>query len=301
MPSEAVDTLARIPLFAGRRLDGVSVERLGSLTNRNYKLTLDGESYVLRLVGAGTDRYIDRAAELRNARCAAAIGIAPEIVHADPQTGLLLTRFIDEGVTLNARDLREPAMLRAAAVALKRLHCEAGAFGGRMELLGKLDEYLDLAGPAAARPIHEIRGEAEAIDAALARHPEVPAPCHIDPVPQNFVADAAGRLYLLDWEYSAMCEPVWDLSGLALEADLDAAAEDILLRAYYGVPTSRTVARFALYKIGLDLLSAAWAAVQAADGNDNDDFAAMTADRLARSDAAMASPAFARQLAAATA
>ncbi|MGH6960617.1 MAG: phosphotransferase, partial [Dongiaceae bacterium] len=301
VPGEVVDTLSRIPLFTGRRLDDVVIERLGGLTNRNYKLTLGDDRYVLRLAGAGTDRYIDRAAELHNARGAAAIGIAPEIVHADPATGLLLTRFISGGVVLDEKRLQQPDALRATAATLKRLHASGADFHGRMELFRKLDDYLALAGAAVVPLFRETRAKAEAVRAALLRHPATLAPCHIDPVPHNFVMDSAGAIYLLDWEYSAMCEPVWDLAGLSIEAGLDAAAQDILLCTYYGAPTPRETARFHLHKIALALLAAAWAVVQLADGNTSGDFSAMANDRLARCRTAMSAPAFADQLGAASA
>src|SRR5215470_8775771 len=103
--AEMTAALARIPLFAGRPLAPLQVEPLASLTNRNYKLSLDGESYVLRIAGAGTEHYIDRAAEARNAGLASSMGLAPEVLHLDPQSGLMLTRFIAGGAPLEAADL----------------------------------------------------------------------------------------------------------------------------------------------------------------------------------------------------
>ena len=59
---EIAAALRRIPQLAGRSLDGFEIEPLASLTNRNYKLSIGGEFYVLRIAGEGTHRYIDRAA-----------------------------------------------------------------------------------------------------------------------------------------------------------------------------------------------------------------------------------------------
>src|SRR5262245_22976356 len=137
--AEIAAALARIPQFAGRPLADLQVEPLASLTNRNYKLSLGGESYVLRIAGAGTERYIDRAAEAHNARQAASIGIAPELLYLDPPSGLMLTRFIASGVALRAAELRQPELLRRAAGLLKRLHGSGLVFAGRMDLFPKLD------------------------------------------------------------------------------------------------------------------------------------------------------------------
>ena len=45
---------------------------------------------------------------------------------------------------------------------------------------------------------------------------------------------ASPRLYLLDWEFSAMCEPVWDLADFSAEAALSDLQDERLLSWYYG-------------------------------------------------------------------
>jgi hypothetical protein len=74
---EIARVLGGIPNFAGSPIDGLEIERIGGLTNRNYRVTMGPKSYVLRLAGAGTAAYIDRRAEAHNAKVAAAAGLAP--------------------------------------------------------------------------------------------------------------------------------------------------------------------------------------------------------------------------------
>jgi thiamine kinase-like enzyme len=280
---EIAAALARIPEFAECPLDGLQIERLASLTNRNYKVSAGGEAYVLRIAGAGTHHYIDRAAEARNAGLAAAIGIAPELLYLDPESGLMLTRFIAGSVPLRAADLRRPELLRSAVALLKRLHGSGRVFSGRMNLFPKLDEYIALAaqkGWPVGLDLTPVRRQAEAARAALegAEMPFVPS--HVDPVPHNFVRGSSA-LYLLDWEYAAMAEPMWDLAAVSIEAELDAALDRILLDEYFGGGASRHAGRFALYKASLNLIAAAWAVVQIVDGNLGTDFAAFAHQRLA--------------------
>jgi len=286
--------LARIPLLAGRPLERLQAEPLASLTNRNYKLSLDGESYALRIAGAGTEHYIDRAAEARNAGLAASIGIAPELLHLDPQSGLMLTRFIAGGAPLEAAELRRPGPLRDAVALLKRLHESGLAFAGRMELFPKLDQYIALAarkGWPAGLDLTPVRRRAEPARVALARSAAPFVPSHVDPVAHNFVRARDGALYLIDWEYAAMAEPLWDLAAVAIEAELDVTLEEVLLAAYFGAAAPGQQRRFALYKASLNLLAAAWAVVQIVDGNASADFAAFARQRLAWHEAACESAA----------
>src|SRR5215472_3244823 len=119
--ADVQSTLGRIPLFAGRSLGGLIVQPLASLTNRTYKITLHGERYVLRIAGRGTERYIDRSAELRNATLASSIGVAPELLFFDAGDGTMLTRYV-AGTALDPVRMREPATLQLAAQTLRRLH-----------------------------------------------------------------------------------------------------------------------------------------------------------------------------------
>ncbi len=297
--SDIIPALARIPQFAGCRLDGLQIEPLASLTNRNYKVSIGAEAYVLRIAGAGTHRYIDRAAEAHNARLAASIGIAPEVLYLDLQSGLMLTRFIDGGLPLQAADMRRPELLRSAVALLKRLHASRLAFAGRMELFPKLDEYIALAakrGWPAGLDLTPIRRRAEAARAAMEGAAMSFVPSHIDPVPHNFVRGRVGEhssnLYLLDWEYAAMAEPMWDLAAVSIEAELDPERDGILLDAYFAAAAARQAGRFALYKASLNLLAAAWAVVQIVDGNPSADFAAFAHARLAWHVAATESAAY---------
>jgi thiamine kinase-like enzyme len=283
---EVSSALLQVPLFAGRSLDGLRVEPLDSLTNRTFKLTLGDEQFALRIAGAGTAGYIDRAAEAHNARLAASIGIAPAVLHVDPGSGLMLTRFVPASTPLTAADLRRPATLRRATDLLKRLHESGLSFQGRMVLLPKLDQYVALAarkGWPAGLDLTAARAAVEAARPALERAGIPWSPCHIDPVPHNFVIGGTPQaLYLLDWEYAAMCEPMWDLAAVSIEAELDEAADRFMLGAYFGAAASRRAGRLILYKSLLNLMAAAWAVVQIVDGNSSTDFVAFARARLSQ-------------------
>ena len=76
---------------------------------------------------------------------------------------------------------------------------------------------------------------AQAVRIALNARPLPSAPCHCDPLCENFVDDdAAGVMHIIDFEYGGMNDPMWDLADLSVEAGLDAAAEHELLAAYFG-------------------------------------------------------------------
>lgn len=85
--------IARVPALAGT---AHLPQRLGGLINRVYRLG----DLCLRLPGRGTEAYIDRKAEAVAAYAAAQAGISPEVVYADPDSGVMVTRFIDGTCTM---------------------------------------------------------------------------------------------------------------------------------------------------------------------------------------------------------
>ncbi len=78
--------------------------------------------------------------------------------------------------------------------------------------------------------------------------------CHIDLVPENFIEDENGRVYLIDWEYSSMNDPMWDLAALFLESNFRKAEEGGFFKAYFSEDTPVSVAKIMIYKILQDFL-----------------------------------------------
>ena len=281
----ARDVLAGTGLFSAQSLAGAEIEPVeGGLTNRSFHVTIDSERFVLRVPGAGTDAYIDRAQEAHNARAAARLGIAPEVIHADPRTGVALSRRIEGGCALDGRAFRDPALLESAVDLLARLHHSDADFRGEMALFPILDRYFRLCGRRRSDllvPLEGPRRRAEGLRSWIEGKREPECPCHIDPAPSNFVlvAGASPRLYLLDWEFSARCEPVWDLAYLSADAAFSEAQDEHLLSCYYGRVDPERQDRFTASKGLAHLLIAAWAAVRVADGDEEPEVQRLMSER----------------------
>ena len=287
--------IAGVPALA---VEKAAPERLGGLTNRVYRVG----RYCLRLPGKGTEEDIDRQNEAVAAHEAARAGVSPEVVHADAATGVMVTRFIPGTVTMTPENFRRRAGAAArAGEAFRRLHDSGAVFPFRFELFAMIDDYLGILSTrdvALPEGYHDVVREAGAVRAALGARPLPLAPCHCDPLCENFL-DTGEAMWIVDWEYSGMNDPMWDLGDLSVEAGFDADQEEEMLRAYFGAePTARDRGRMVIYKAMCDLLWTLWGLIQLANGNPVDDFRAYADGRFARCRALMSDPAFARHLAA---
>ena len=296
--------LARVPFFGNVQQRGLKIKCLGGgLTNVSYKVTTGGAAYVLRLAGEGTSEYIDRKAEEHNARVAAEARVNADIVYFDATDGTMVTRFV-EGVSMNAGDGfgRDSGAPVRAARALKQVHSLGRVFRSRFDVFAAIEGYLDLLrGWRMPLPedYYEVGQRARAVRLALEASPAALVPCHNDPWPGNLLdADGPdGRIYLIDWEYSGMNDPMWDLADLSVEAGFEPEQDCIMMEAYYGARLSpQLYSRLEVYKAMSDLHWSVWGFVQHAKGNPAEDFRSYGLERLGRSKSRMSSTDFSRHL-----
>jgi thiamine kinase-like enzyme len=296
---EVLRVLAGIPGLVVR--DDVTIERIGGLTNRNYKVALGSECYVLRLAGAGTSEYIDRAAEARNARVAAAAGVNAPVLHFQVDDGTMLARYVDDCLTMSEAAFKDLARVERAAHAFRRMHRCGEPFAGRFDVFAQIDEYLALLRRNNARipdGYEALQREAEVARHALRERPAAPAPCHNDPLAENFL-DAPDRMWLVDWEYAGMNDPMWDLGDLSVEAGFGPEQDEALLRAYFeGPPPENQRGRMVLAKGLCDLVWTLWGLLQVMNDNPAEDFWAYSINRFERCKRLLASEEFADAIAA---
>jgi thiamine kinase-like enzyme len=290
-----------VPLFGNVQQRGLKIKRLGGgFTNVTYKVTVGGAAYALRLAGEGTSEYIDRIAEEHNARVAAEAGVGAEVIFFDATDGTMVTRFVD-GVSMNAGDGfgRDSGAPVRAARALKRVHSLGRVFKSRFDVFAAIDGYLDLLrGWRTPLPedYYEVGQRARAVRLALEASPAALVPCHNDPWPANLL-DADGRIYLIDWEYSGMNDPMWDLADLSVEAGFGPEQDRAMMEAYHGTGLSQALcSRLEVYKAMSDLHWSVWGFVQHAKGNRAEDFWSYGLERLGRSKTRMGGAAFGRHL-----
>jgi thiamine kinase-like enzyme len=298
---ELVRTLSGIPQFVGTSLDRPEIERIGGMTNRNYKVTVGEESYVLRLAGAGTSEYIDREAEAHNAKVAAEAGVNAELLFFDLASGTMLCRYVLDSLTMSAETFRHLDRVARAAEAFQRMHACERPFKNRFDVFTQIDDYLALLRRNGARlpeGYDALQREAEIARAALASRPAPLAPCHNDPLAENFL-DTGERMYLVDWEYAGMNDPMWDLGDLSVEAGFGSDQDEALLRAYFdGEAPTDAAGRMVLYKGLCDLVWTLWGLIQVMNDNPVDDFWAYSVNRFERCGRLMRSQEFEQALAA---
>ncbi len=281
MIEDAAARVANLPIWKGP----VAPRPLaGGITNTNFTVEDGGRRYVVRIGGDiplhGVLRFNERAAS----EAAASAGISPAVIHAEP--GVLVLDFV-EGRTLTPADIRERAMQERILPLLRRVHREITdhlrgpvlAFWvfhvirdyahtireGGHRLVSQLPDWL-----ATAARLEQTVGR---IDLVLG---------HNDLLAANFIDDGK-RLWLVDWDYAGFNSPLFDLGGLASNNELAEADRLWLLEAYFARPVDDALALQSQAMLVASLLrEAMWSMVSELHSRIEFDFAAYTAENLAR-------------------
>src|ERR1044071_3239289 len=113
--------LQRIPQFASATYLEIK-ELTGGITNKNYKITVDGESFVLRMGGNETKYLgIDRKVEYECSRLASQIGVAPEPTAFLAPEGYIVARFIS-GKGISAEEIGSKENITRVLESMKAYH-----------------------------------------------------------------------------------------------------------------------------------------------------------------------------------
>ena len=240
---------------------GVRVSPLGGgITNHNFKVEVDDQTFVLRISGAqtrvlGIDREVEHQANLR----AAELGIGPPVAAFVPERGWLVTRFI-EGAPIPPQRMKEPEVVRRVAATLKKFH-DSAPIPGRFDSFAVVEQYrrdseargvvVPDAYEAAEEPADRIRAERGA-------QPE--APCHNDLLNANFIDDGAIRI--VDWEYAGMGDRFFDLANFSVNQDFGEEEDVVFLTAYFGDAAAYRLRDLRMMKVMSDLREAMWGVLQ---------------------------------------
>ncbi len=247
----------------------------GGITNRNYRVEVDGESFVLRMSGENPELLgIHRPTEWAANKAAADLGLAPEVIYFVEPEGYLVTRFI-EGQPIPEEAMREDSRLSQVAASLRQFHTLGPWLDNRFDIFAVITSLTRTARDYQCRfpgDFDHLMERVDVVERALAAEPYTPRPCHNDLLTANFL-DANGRLIILDWEYAGMGDVTFDLANFSHHHSLSDGQIHFLLERYYGAASERSFARLKLMEPLSDLREALWGTVQTNISTLDEDFA----------------------------
>ena len=262
----------------------------GGLSNVNFVVEDAGKKYVIRIGGDNDVHGVVRKNELAASRAAYAAGVAPRVAYAEP--GVLVLDYI-EGHTFTPEDVRSPKNLTRIVDLIRRTHREIPKHlrgpGVLFWVFHVVRDYAHtLAEASSAEPgyIRMLVSRSEELERVIGPIDLVFG--HNDLLAANILDDGK-KLWLVDWEYAGFNSPLFDLGGLSSNSELPTQLRETLLEWYFDKPlTDQLRYRFAAMTAASLLRETMWSMVSEIYSQVDYDFAAYTAENLARFERAYA-------------
>ena len=235
----------------------VNVERLGGMTKNNYLVETTNRKFIVKFFGKGTDKLINRIAEKNNLEKLRDLELDVENYIFDINEGIKVNEYIENATTFDAHYIKTKN--KEVAEILQKVHGSGKELEGEFKIFDEIKKYEDLIqGEIKYAYYDKIRDKVFGLQSHLEEIGIDRKSCHIDLVPENFIEDENGRVYLIDWEYSSMNDPMWDLAALFIESNYRKSEEGDFFKYYYSEKTPVSIAKIMIYKILQDFLWSLW-------------------------------------------
>ncbi|MBF9646286.1 choline kinase LicA [Streptococcus pseudopneumoniae] len=249
----------------------LSVEQLGGMTNQNYLVKTTNKQYIVKFFGKGTEKLINRQDEKYNLELLKDLDLDVKNYLFDIEAGIKVNEYIESAITLDSTSIK--TKFDKIAPILQTIHASGKELRGEFAPFEEIKKYESLIEEKIPYTNYEaVREEVFSLEKRLADLGVDRKSCHIDLVPENFIESPQGRLYLIDWEYSSMNDPMWDLAALFLESEFTRQEEEDFLSHYESEQTPVSREKIAIYKILQDTIWSLWTVYKEEQGADFGDY-----------------------------
>lgn len=249
----------------------LSVEQLGGMTNQNYLVKTTNKQYIVKFFGKGTEKLINRQDEKYNLELLKDLDLDVKNYLFDIEAGIKVNEYIESAITLDSTSIK--TKFDKIAPILQTIHASGKELRGEFAPFEEIKKYESLIEEKIPYANYEaVREEVFSLEKRLANLGVDRKSCHIDLVPENFIESPQGRLYLIDWEYSSMNDPMWDLAALFLESEFTPQEEEAFLSHYESERTPVSREKIAIYKILQDTIWSLWTVYKEEQGADFGDY-----------------------------
>ena len=247
------------------------VEQLGGMTNQNYLVKTTNKQYIVKFFGKGTEKLINRQDEKYNLELLKDLELDVKNYLFDIEAGIKVNEYIEFAITLDSTSIK--TKFDKIAPILQTIHASGKELRGEFAPFEEIKKYESLIEEKIPYTNYEaVREGVFFLEKRLADLGVDRKSCHIDLVPENFIESPQGRLYLIDWEYSSMNDPMWDLAALFLESEFTPQEEEAFLSHYESEQTPVSREKIAIYKILQDTIWSLWTVYKEEQGADFGDY-----------------------------
>ena len=234
LKSDALDVIGDVFKVSTDDIVDITVLKKG-MTNRSFLFSVNGDKYIMRIPGEGTDQLINRAQEAEVFRTISGLGLCDDPVFIDPHTGYKITKYLN-GVRVCDPDNEND--LKRSMSKLREFHNMKLKVDHSFDIWGQIEYYEKLwkDNPSVYKDYKQTKANVLNLKKYIDSAEKEMCLTHIDAVPDNFLFYNDGsteKLQLTDWEYSGMQDPHVDIAMFCIYSMYDKNQVDRLIDIYF--------------------------------------------------------------------
>ncbi len=266
--SEVFDTISRALDCAKSEITDFYPLKQG-ITNLSCHFAVGDKEYVYRHPGIGTEKLVNRQAELEALTLASELGLDETFVQGDATHGWKISRFVPGARNL---DVSSPEELRRAMEMARELHGCGRTLPRTFDFVSEGMRYealLEQLGPIDVPGYQELRDKVMRLKDHASADGFPTGPSHNDFFPLNFLVIEDGTIELIDWEYAGMSDVASDFGTMVVCTQMTPAHGEEALGYYFGrTPTDAERRHFWAYVVFAGWCWYVWALLKEAEGDD---------------------------------
>ena len=235
LKSDALDVIAQCFNVPTSEIENITVLKKG-MTNRSFLFSVQGQKYIMRIPGEGTDQLINRHQEADVYEAIRGKGLCDDTVYLNPANGYKVTRYLEGVRVCDVADLSD---LNRCMKKLREFHNMKLQVSHRFDIFGQIAFYEQLweGKDSVYKDYQRTKDRVFSLIPFIEENKEAEVLTHIDAVPDNFLfyKDSEGKedLQLTDWEYAGMQDPHVDIAMFCIYSLYEKDEVDRLIDIYF--------------------------------------------------------------------
>jgi thiamine kinase-like enzyme len=241
----------QVPFLTGHELSWTQL--FGGLAHVTYAVATDkGQRYVVKFLTQEMDDFglmIPIGELISNTMAAGESGVGAKVLYSMPDVPSVVLEYID-GKTLSTEELSQPAYIPRIGEAVRKLHTLTPPMANQINIFKFLSDYLGLVERYTLDTPDGLLDQlptVRRIESALLVHALPAVPSNNDLLAKNIMDN--GSIRLIDYDFSGMNDPMFDVGDLAMEGDYDPDQVARVCEAYWNRHDPVQYARARLFGI----------------------------------------------------
>ena len=207
------------------------------MTNKSYKFKLsnDDKTYICRIPGEGTEKFINRKDEKIIYDLLSDTGITEKLIDFNSDNGYKIAEFFENSKTV---DINNKSDLEACMTMYKKFHNMKLKVNNTANIVEKIYDYLEVIKKNNIDVMYadfdESLSRMKEIVNMIKKYDRIEVLTHGDANPQNVLLTPKG-VKLIDFEYAGMADPLSDIALFSVFVDFDIESALKLFDTYLNV------------------------------------------------------------------